>query len=173
MPRPRDYKGLKFNKLTLIADVGPSSNGRGRIWLAQCDCGNTVNKPAREIAAGRIRTCGKCPKTLAERRGGYRARSAEDARTRALLKRVHRKALREGVEFALSYNDIHGLDLRQCFICTSELSVRSLYLEYVNPAQGYTTDNVVPVCPRCKRKMAGDNLLEHLAYSRSLPPHMK
>lgn len=169
----KDYKGQRFNKLVLISDVGPGGGTKGRLWLAQCDCGNTRTVPAKDVAAGRVRNCGKCPESLTEKRGGYRARSAEDARTRALLKRVHRKALREGIECALSANDIHKLDLRQCFICTSELSPGTLQLEFVNPVEGYTVDNVVPVCPKCKHRMDGDNLIEYLTYLKGLPPHCK
>lgn len=163
----RDYKGQKYHQLTLIADAGPGGGTRGRYWQAQCDCGNVIVVPGKDVAAGRVRRCANCVKGLTEvrkRRGGYRARSAEEARGRHFLLKVHRKALREGVNCALDYSHLRQLDLRKCFLCRSELSVNTLYLEYVRPEVGYTVANVEPICPECRHHKGKANLLQFLEY---------
>lgn len=164
----RDYKGIKFNKLTLLSYVGPGGGTRGAIWLASCECGNVVEVHGRDVAAGRKRNCGKCPEGLAKTRGGYRARSAAEARLRRLLAKTARKALRQGLKFALSYNDISGMSLDKCTLCNSELRIQALSLEVVEEVQGYTVTNSVAICPQCRRHMAGDNLLQYLTYLRTL-----
>lgn len=168
----RNYTGLKFNKLTLISDVGPGGGDRGRLWLASCDCGNVVEVVAKNVKAGRVRSCTKCPEGLTERRGGYRARSADEARVRRLLQRTARRALREGTVFALSLRDIQGIDLNRCTICGQKPVIGSLALEFVDPAQGYTGPNTKAVCGPCKQHMAGSNLVEFLGYLQTVYDHL-
>lgn len=164
----RDYKGLKFHKLTLLSDVGPGGGTHGRIWMAACECGNALEVYAKDVAASRVRSCGKCPEVLDNRRGGYRARSADEARLRKLLKRTARKALRQGIPFALNLNDIMYIAPAQCTICPEQLIPSTMSLEIVHPAQGYTVGNIRPVCRICKKHMAGDKLMEYLKYLDSV-----
>lgn len=160
----RDYKGQKFNKLTLLSNIGPGGGTVGRLWMAVCECGNTLQVPGKDAAAGRVRSCGKCPAILTKPRGGYRARSAEDARIRRLLHRTADKALRRGAVFDLSSKDIQELNLSQCFICREDLRINTLSLEPVDSVRGYTAHNIQPICGTCRRHMAGSNLVEFLEY---------
>lgn len=160
----RDYSGMKFNELTLIEDLGPGRGTRGRWWLAACSCGNVASVIGKDVAAGRVKRCNNCVKGLTEKRGGYRARSAEEARGRWLYTRMSRKALREGKEFALSFNDIMTMDLRYCRVCTAELKLSTMTMEIVDPTGAYTVENVAPICSICKRRMGKDNLPQFLTY---------
>lgn len=160
----RDYTGHKYNKLTLLHPIGPGGGTKGHLWTAACECGNTRQVHARDVAAGRIKSCGKCSKGLTPPRGGYRARNAEEARLRRLLNRTAKEALRKGVPFALSLNDIQALNLDKCSLCASYLQIGTLRLEIVDHVEGYTVSNTKALCPICKRHMAGDNLVKYLAY---------
>lgn len=167
----RDYKGQKFNRLTMIANIGPGGGTRGRLWLATCECGNSLEVPAKDVAAGRVKSCGKCPEELGipgKKRGGYRARSMTEAKLRRLIMRTAKAAEREGVPFALTTNDLATLVLKECFLCRQELEIHTLTLKFDNPREGYTVSHIRAICPNCKRHMAGDNLREYLEYVYTL-----
>ena len=161
---PKDYKGQKFNKLTLISPIGPGGGTRGHLWMAACDCGNAVEVVGKDVAAGRVQSCSKCPKGLRKPAGGYRARNAEEARLRRLLERTAKEALRKGIQFDLSLNDINTLTMQDCYICSKRPVIGTMSVELVEPVQGYTVGNCKPICRTCKRHMAGDNLRDYLAY---------
>lgn len=167
MPIQKDYRGLKYHKLTLISHLKPGRGTKGSIWLAKCDCGNTRDVAARLVVAGRIKSCGKCPKSQTQQggtRGGYRARSAEERRARTLYIKSVRRAERENIEWHLTPSNLNQLDLRMCYICHRELSVRNLVLVTDNPTGGYTVRNTHAVCPDCRYKMRSSNLLEFIVY---------
>lgn len=50
--------GQKFERLTVIREVGKDSRGH-RLWECQCDCGNLVIKRVSRIVNGEIGSCGK------------------------------------------------------------------------------------------------------------------
>lgn len=162
----KDYKGNKYGKLTLLHPIGPGGGDRGHLWMAACECGNTRQVVGKDVAAGRLRSCGKCPKGMTKQRGGYRARSAEESRLRKLLARTASKALKENTKFALTYNDFHDISLAFCSICHSATTIQSLSIEFVDSLQGYTVNNITVICRDCKRHMAGSNLAEYVGYLR-------
>ena len=51
-----DYTGQKYGRLTFLGYVGRKNNKS--IWELQCDCGNKVVKPTREIVSGNTSSCG-------------------------------------------------------------------------------------------------------------------
>lgn len=55
--RARDITGLRCNSLTVI---GPTDEYRGtsRLWLCQCDCGNTTKQPSYWLIHGKRKSCG-------------------------------------------------------------------------------------------------------------------
>lgn len=167
----RDYKGLKFKKLVLISDMGPGGGTVGRKWLAQCDCGNTLEVVGKNVAAGRLGSCGKCPGSLGipeKPRGGYRARTAEEAKLRRLIIRTSKEAVRRNEKFALTGSDIQTLDLTKCHCCGRDLQIHTMSLASVVPGQGYTVLNVRPICPRCRRYMVDGNLRELIGFVNDL-----
>ena len=57
--------GQRYGKLTVIADTG-KSNHRGKIWLCQCDCGNTKEVNSNLLWSGKVRSCGCVKPNLTE-----------------------------------------------------------------------------------------------------------
>jgi len=47
----------KYNKLTLIKEVGVDGGGR-KIWESKCDCGNLVIRRIADIKSGNTKSCG-------------------------------------------------------------------------------------------------------------------
>lgn len=171
----RDYKGLRFQKLVMLSDVGPGGGSKGRLWLARCDCGNVVKVVAKDAAAGRVRSCTKCPKSLgkgAKPRGGYRARTAEEAKLYRLLIRTAKEAVRKDVPFALSTKDLAQLPLRNCQVCGEECRTHTLALRFVNRVEGYTLTNTRVLCPECRHHMGSSNLADYLEYLARVYRHL-
>lgn len=53
MPPAKDRTGQRFGKLVAVRDVG--DDGKGRLWLCRCDCGNEV-----VVRSNRLPSRGSC-----------------------------------------------------------------------------------------------------------------
>lgn len=51
MGKIKDITGIRFGNLVAIQDTKKSDTHRNRIWLCQCDCGNTC-----EVSGNNLRT---------------------------------------------------------------------------------------------------------------------
>ena len=49
--------GKKFNKLTIIKEIGKAKNGQS-IWLCKCDCGNITKVMYGNLVKGTVKSCG-------------------------------------------------------------------------------------------------------------------
>lgn len=52
----KDLTGQKFGRLLVLGE--PYTGERGTYWKCLCDCGNIVNKPAKDLSHGNVRSCG-------------------------------------------------------------------------------------------------------------------
>lgn len=55
--RYKDIAGMRFGKLVAINPVRSESN-EGKIWLCECDCGNTIEVSAKRLLCGNTKSCG-------------------------------------------------------------------------------------------------------------------
>lgn len=53
-----NYKGQKFNRLTLIEEVEVRGKNQKPIWKTVCDCGNIQNQLLDGILRGKTKSCG-------------------------------------------------------------------------------------------------------------------
>jgi hypothetical protein len=53
----RDIAGQKFNRLTIIRHMG-TNNLRQAVWLANCDCGNSIEVTTATVTYGHVKSCG-------------------------------------------------------------------------------------------------------------------
>lgn len=54
----KDLTGQKFGKLLVIGEPKNGQNGRGTLWLCQCDCGNKIYKYSTDLVNNKTRSCG-------------------------------------------------------------------------------------------------------------------
>lgn len=64
-----DYTGKRFGRLVVLSQQG-THNGR-RMWMCQCDCGNTVTMPTSSLTSQHVRSCG-CLTTEATIKRNYK-----------------------------------------------------------------------------------------------------
>jgi hypothetical protein len=56
--KPVDYTDRRYGKLVAISYTGKRQNNKKRIWLFQCDCGNTCEKPIEKAIKLWVKSCG-------------------------------------------------------------------------------------------------------------------
>lgn len=64
MGKVKDITGIRFGSLVAIEDTKKSDAHRNRIWLCQCDCGNTCEVSGNNLRTGHTQSCG-CRKQTA------------------------------------------------------------------------------------------------------------
>ena len=50
--------GNKYNRLTVVADVGKRTNEGKVLWQCQCECGNIAYVRSDHLTSGRVKSCG-------------------------------------------------------------------------------------------------------------------
>ena len=58
MGKVKDITGIRFGNLIAIQDTKKSDPHRNRIWLCQCDCGNTCEVSGNNLRTGHTLSCG-------------------------------------------------------------------------------------------------------------------
>lgn len=156
----RDYKGARFHKLVMIARIGPGGSGIGAKWVAQCDCGNTREVVGKDVAAGRLKSCGNCRMPLGK--PGPRV-APETAQLRKRYATAVRRATREEVKWDLTPEQYIGIVDKSCSLCGAGPN-KTGAIALVNSNGEYTPSNTFPVCSCCKPMMRGLSVLEFLDY---------
>lgn len=136
----------------------------GAIWKARCECGSIVDVRAKEVAAGRITTCGKCQlkhKNKQERRNHI---LEVNGSYRRLFNKYVMDALRKEIQWELTPEQVRNIVTKPCIYCAANSSVMApnsrTYInlvERMDPTIHYHIANVGPVCKECKHWKNGSN----------------
>lgn len=54
--RMKDLTGRRFGRLLILSKIG--HKGKGILWLAKCDCGNTHEVTSNQVLSGSCKSCG-------------------------------------------------------------------------------------------------------------------
>jgi hypothetical protein len=171
MPVQIDYKGRKYNALTLLAYVKPGGQGIGAVWLAKCDCGNTRQVSARAVVAGRIKSCGKCPLGLGIRSEGISRAARLKGIERRLYVRYLKEALSQKAEFDLTPSQFLNMTKEPCQLCgTNQALLSNSYnlIHRLDRKKGYTLDNLCTCCPTCSPHLGRTNVADALENMRKI-----
>lgn len=57
MYKHNDLNGMIFGRLTVIEESGRAKD-RHILWKCQCECGNVLNVPSRDLLRGHTKSCG-------------------------------------------------------------------------------------------------------------------
>lgn len=168
MPIIKDYTNKKFACLTLVTKVRSGGSGVGVIWLAHCDCGNQVDVRAKEVAAGRIRSCGKC-QLGRDLRNTSRMRTDRTTKgERAWYMRYVRIAFKKKKKFELTPAQFLDITKQDCFLCGKSAARSETGLSEVGlllDTENYALDNCIPICRECRKYKGTTNILEFLEYN--------
>ena len=150
--------GSRFGNLT-VTSPALSTRTKGNfsvsIWRVRCDCGTEKNVRAGNLKQGRTKSCGRllCPHSRSQKpypMGGVRQ----------LWNLRRHRALRKGIEFSLSPEDVAAIIFLPCFYCGGEPSniarsesrlskITCNGIDRRDSHFGYVQGNVLPCCWKC------------------------
>jgi hypothetical protein len=175
-----DYSNMKFGHLTLLRYARAGGRGVGRVWLAKCDCGSEVEVVAKDVVAGRVKSCGRKCEYSRKLRGASRARTIKlHAAERRLYLRHYRYSIARGISWDLGPGDFRRLISECCTYCgerpgTQVGQTGLLYnsVDLVEAVAGYTPGNVNPICRSCKVLKGNLNTKEFLESIEMIHRHL-
>lgn len=169
----RNHTGHKYHHLMLLYPTKSGGTGKGVYWMAKCDCGEIKEVRGSEVAAGKIKTCGKCEYHY----GLLREGGEQGGKVRGWTKSIRvqhtryiRSAVKRGIEWRLSPEEFLQLVKKNCTYCNASpriynskpnfgrgKTVKTLMngIDRKDSSLGYISGNVVPCCSVCnKMKMS-------------------
>jgi hypothetical protein len=153
-----DFSGSKYGELKIIRKAGQSGNGEFK-YLCKCSCGKELIINRQSLIVG----TGHC---------GCKSTRGDNSAKRYMWNTYHNGALRRGLTFRLSLNEMWKIMQKSCYYCNAPPMERKLShrgnpksrqhffangIDRVDNTKGYTSDNCVPCCAICnlaKSKMS-------------------
>lgn len=158
MSKRKDYSGNKFNYLTLLSFLRYDKVLGGSIWKTLCDCGEVREYASKDVASGRVKSCGKCKyhsKLISQARGD---KSTVSRGEQELFRRYLRKATQASLKWLLTTIDFHRLISNPCDFCGDTRTVKLKgskltynYIDRLESTKGYLATNCVTICKECRR----------------------
>lgn len=145
MPRGKDLTGQRYGLLTAIRFTQKRDKTGRYIWLFQCDCGATLERPGSFVTSGHCKSCG-CLKGL-----------YKDAESLAY------EVFQDYRDGDLTFADFMRLSQQPCFYCDAppsntrwcrnkRWSFTYSGLDRISNCWAHVASNVVPACVVCNFK---------------------
>lgn len=149
--KPKDYSGFRHNQLTGIRDLG--SNGRCRVWLWRCDCGNEVQIASSDLK--RKISCG-CRNSV------NRYNTPAESAANRVYDTYRSRSKKRNIPWNLTRQQFLQIIQQNCFYCGSPPTNAHSYqysdftllyngVDRIDSSSGYTIGNIVPCCRDCNR----------------------
>lgn len=163
MPAAIDVTGERYGKLVAIRYTKSKRYPCGairRLWLFECDCGNSCEKSLFDVRRADTKSCG-CARS--DSRSSHNKLAKGESSTRQYINRLRLRAKAKGVPYSLTREQIERLISQDCHYCgveprqkfkTHKLSNGEITyngLDRKNVEEGYVLGNVVTCCGRCNR----------------------
>jgi hypothetical protein len=167
-----DLIGRKFGKLTVVEK---HENSPDTTWLCRCDCGNFCQVRTNPLVCRKFpqKSCGCYRNTVLSIRHAASTKPPGVAALNRLFLRYQANANKSKAEFNLAKDEFRTLVGRTCAYCGASPAQKVhgarddgfVYngLDKVNPAAGYTANNVKPCCKTCN--IAKHTMSEQEFYS--------
>lgn len=85
MGKFKDLTGMKFNRLTVLAQAGRDRYGK-ILWLCRCECGGHVITHGRSLANGHCRSCGCLNVEVKREKAKYKGLASDEYRLYTIWK---------------------------------------------------------------------------------------
>jgi hypothetical protein len=160
--KPKNILGEKFYMLTAIefirTEILPGENRLCAVWLWQCECGNKIEKSARAVKRGYVKSCG-----CHVNRGSI-----------VLARAIWKKTYADG---DITLERFMELSQLPCFYCGvvryNKPTLRGNHFEYNGldrlDSNGYHDENnVVPCCWPCNKIKTNIHMKDFLEWIRKV-----
>ena len=158
MERFINIEGQKFNKLTVIKKTIKDAAG-SYFWLCKCECGKEVEVRVTHLKHDYIKSCGCLQKEHIGRLCGKNKFESGIADRNSIYGKYRGKALKKGLEYALTMEQFEFLTSSNCYYCgimplqKSGGKYNGIYLyngiDRVDNSIGYIFKNCVACCKHC------------------------
>lgn len=183
--RLKNEKGNRYGRLVVLRATPSTKHGQ-RVWLCQCDCGNTCEVVGNCLRRGSTQSCGCLAKELtATRNRDLFSLPPGRAALNDLYARYKRQARKRGIDFGLPKDLFRQLIEQNCHYCGAPPSqtVQRRYgmngcvfyngVDRRDNTLGYTSGNVVPCCGQCNRAKSDLTESEFIAWAQRVVAHPK
>jgi hypothetical protein len=151
-----NYTNKKYNKLTLLHKARAGGQGVGAVWLAVCDCGNTLEVLARKVKSNDVKSCGNCGKGLGIQGSGRIVKQG--------IPRGHReqfsKLIKQAPGSQLTAGEYLEIAQKRCLCC----GVREPLVEWADEKKRESSTDLIPICKECSSWRKGRNIQVFLRY---------
>ena len=163
MRHKKNYTGYKAGQLELLVFSRPGGKGVGSIWWAICNCGNRTEVQARQVIAGRVKTCGNCGIGLGIQASVLMSLPALPKGHQEYYKSILRKLIAIGVVPYITPDMYTKLLGNRCVGCNNSDTHVELAMQ---PQRGedYTHTALVPICRACSGWRRDRNVVDWLAH---------
>jgi hypothetical protein len=162
-----DRTGMKYGHLTFIDKADKGINGEGALWNVRCDCGNVSQKRAKYVAAGRVKTCGKCELSvrLMTTRGPKRPTGDK------AMQKLYNDAMSRGLTAGLDYTSYTSIITQKCTFCGKAPRQKNKGPKIAHnemcwdvEAKLVTGDDCYAICTECRIHKGRSKPSEYLDY---------
>lgn len=160
MPKRKDITGQRFGYLVA---VNPTHLNKYKhlLWNFLCDCGKYKEIPVQAVISGRTKSCGCKTK---EMQNIKKMNPKEDSSVRSLFGEYRKNAIKRGLSFELSLEQVKTITSQPCYYCGT--SPKQVYvkrkirkitpyiyngIDRIDNTKGYIRGNVVSCCGICNK----------------------
>lgn len=144
----------------MLSYVRSGGVGSSAIWTAACDCGAVVEVVAKDVAAGKKRTCGRCASGLGIAGPEAVVATGIPPGQKRAFRALVRAARKMPGPMQFTTGDYRNLLRKPCAFCNR----RASHVEW-NILQGPARpDNMAPLCEKCAYLRRGFNLADLLEH---------
>lgn len=158
-----DRVGERYGMLVILSFEGVHINAAGqhrRLWLCQCDCGNTKVLKFSDMSGNHTRSCG-CLNKAVNLGNTYQQKASGVSAFNQIYAAYKKSARYRNLPFELAEHEFRTLTQSNCFYCglppsqvgatVKETNGEYIYtgIDRIDNTRGYTLDNVRPCCKQC------------------------
>lgn len=153
----------KFNKLLVLNPLGKNIK-RNVVWRCMCDCGILTLAASNDLLSSRKGSCGciTINRIINDRK--QRAIPVEEIAKRRIFYNYKKGAIKRGIDFCLTEEDIWKFCQYNCIYCNSKpknkLYIKNEIVFYngidrMENNKGYVLSNCGPCCGECNMMKRG------------------
>jgi len=133
--RPNQLVGIRFNRLTVVADGGRDAK-KNVLWLCVCDCGGKALAPAYDLKAGKVKSCGCLSKEGNHRTHGHARKGKKRNPTYSLWATMIQRCTNPNDRSWAAYGG-RGIE-----VCKSWLTFEGFYADMGDKPKGLTLERI-------------------------------
>jgi hypothetical protein len=176
--------GEVYGRLTVIRRLDNDKRKRP-VFECRCSCGEIRHIGSNSLRTGNTKSCGcfarEVQQTVVLRMHASNERCRPSPREGLVIRywnSTRGGAVKRGLEFALSYDDVRNLIFEPCYYCgkppnKERKGIKYLGIDRVDNLKGYTFENCRPACSRCNSAKSTSSEQEFVGWAMRVHAHLE